>query len=259
MVTYVSLVAKPFDFFFSSLNLQLRDPCDFKRYIVTFSLHPIISFYRICSLRGYTINEEIKFRCGHPEDLFSDENIAGIKDLKIIFHHGPIDAVYTWVNGSDPVWQQKKNLWSKIIKGRSNGSELTRPQTNAANDSAIDIIGNYSEPFLSTNETVETNSTEHININEPEKIDDSMSPNRYRDSNELRYSLRSLVKNAPWIRHIYIVTDNQIPSWLNLETGKLSVISHEEIFENKSHLPVFSSPAIEAHIHRIPVSQLDAF
>jgi UDP-N-acetylglucosamine-lysosomal-enzyme len=86
------------------------------------------------------------------------------------------------------------------------------------------------------------------------EVDDSMSPNRYRDSNELKYSLRSLIRNAPWIRHIYIVTDNQVPSWLNLESGKLTLISHEDIFENKSHLPVFSSPAIEAHIHRIPVS-----
>ena len=31
LVTYVSLIAKPFDFFFTSLNLQLKDPCDFKR------------------------------------------------------------------------------------------------------------------------------------------------------------------------------------------------------------------------------------
>ena len=29
-------------------------------------------------------------------------------------------------------------------------------------------------------------------------------------------------------------------------------VTHEEIFVNKSHLPTFSSPAIEAHIHRIP-------
>ena len=30
------------------------------------------------------------------------------------------------------------------------------------------------------------------------------------------------------------------------------MVSHEDIFPNKSHLPVFSSPAIEAHLHRIP-------
>ena len=39
----------------------------------------------------------------------------------------------------------------------------------------------------------------------------AMSDNRYRDSEELRFSLRSLVKFAPWIRRIFIVTDNQIP------------------------------------------------
>lgn len=83
-------------------------------------------------------------------------------------------------------------------------------------------------------------------------IDDSRSANRYRDSQELRYSLRSLLKYAPWIRKIYLITDNQIPYWLNLEADRLHVVSHEEIFPNKSHLPVFSSPAIETHLHRLP-------
>jgi UDP-N-acetylglucosamine-lysosomal-enzyme len=32
----------------------------------------------------------------------------------------------------------------------------------------------------------------------------------------------------------------------------MSIITHEDIFVNKSHLPVFSSPAIETHLHRIP-------
>ena len=32
----------------------------------------------------------------------------------------------------------------------------------------------------------------------------------------------------------------------------LSIITHEMIFPNKSHLPTFSSPAIETHLHRIP-------
>lgn len=88
--------------------------------------------------------------------------------------------------------------------------------------------------------------------NSTAEMDDTMSSNRYRDSSELRFSIRSLVKNAPWVRHIYIVTDNQIPHWLNLETTQLSIVTHEEIFPNKSHLPVFSSPAIESHLHRIP-------
>ena len=39
---------------------------------------------------------------------------------------------------------------------------------------------------------------------------DAASDNRYRDSNELLFSLRSLEKYAPWIRNVYIVTDNQV-------------------------------------------------
>jgi hypothetical protein len=30
------------------------------------------------------------------------------------------------------------------------------------------------------------------------------------------------------------------------------VVPHSALFPNQTHLPTFSSPAIEAHIHRIP-------
>uniref|UniRef100_H2Z4G7 LNR domain-containing protein n=1 Tax=Ciona savignyi TaxID=51511 RepID=H2Z4G7_CIOSA len=82
--------------------------------------------------------------------------------------------------------------------------------------------------------------------------DDVISRSRFEDNEELRYSLRSVVKYAPWVRHIYIVTNGQIPYWLNMDAPRISVITHDEIFVNKSHLPTFSSPAIEAHLHRIP-------
>ncbi|XP_070534877.1 N-acetylglucosamine-1-phosphotransferase subunits alpha/beta-like isoform X2 [Ptychodera flava] len=81
---------------------------------------------------------------------------------------------------------------------------------------------------------------------------EDISANRFEDNEELRYSLRSVERNAPWVRHIYIVTNGQIPSWLNLDNPRLTVITHEDIFTNKSHLPTFASPAIESHIHKIP-------
>ncbi|MDE5919514.1 MAG: Stealth CR1 domain-containing protein, partial [Duncaniella sp.] len=37
---------------------------------------------------------------------------------------------------------------------------------------------------------------------------------RYADNDELKYSLRSVEMYAPWIRRIFIVTDNQVPEWL---------------------------------------------
>ena len=78
-----------------------------------------------------------------------------------------------------------------------------------------------------------------------------ISANRFNDNNELLYSLRSLEKNAPWIRDVYIVTNGQVPKWLNLNNSRVHLITHEDIFQNKSHLPTFSSPAIESHLHRI--------
>ncbi len=75
---------------------------------------------------------------------------------------------------------------------------------------------------------------------------------RYADYEQLRYSLRSLEKYAPWVRQIFLVTAGQIPYWLNLDHPRVTVVTHEEIFRDLDHLPTFSSPAIEANIHRIP-------
>lgn len=84
------------------------------------------------------------------------------------------------------------------------------------------------------------------------KQDEDVSASRFEDNEELRYSLRSIEKHAPWVRHIFIVTNGQIPSWLNLDNPRVSVVTHQDIFQNQTHLPTFSSPAIETHIHRIP-------
>ena len=79
----------------------------------------------------------------------------------------------------------------------------------------------------------------------------SKMSNRYNEYNQLKYSLRSLEKYAPWVRNVYIVTNGQVPKWLNRNNSKIRLITHEEIFPNMSHLPTFSSPAIESHLHRI--------
>lgn len=77
---------------------------------------------------------------------------------------------------------------------------------------------------------------------------------RFYDNNELKYSLRSLEMYMPWARQIFLVTNGQIPNWLDINSPKLKIVTHEEIFPKKvqnSHLPTFSSPAIETHLHRI--------
>ncbi|XP_058800867.1 N-acetylglucosamine-1-phosphotransferase subunits alpha/beta [Phymastichus coffea] len=126
-----------------------------------------------------------------------NDNILGISFQKELCQHVPIDVVYTWVNGSDPLFVENLN---KYI------------------------------PVTSTNSAA----------------------SRFSDKDELKYSLRSLEMYAPWIRKVYIVTNGQIPSWLDMDNPRVSLVTHEDIFTNLSHLPTFSSPAIESHIHRIP-------
>lgn len=74
---------------------------------------------------------------------------------------------------------------------------------------------------------------------------------RYLSRDELRYSLRSLQLHAPWIRNIFVVTDNQRPDWL-AEHPRVTVVDHRDLFPDPSVLPVFNSHAIETVVHRIP-------
>lgn len=83
------------------------------------------------------------------------------------------------------------------------------------------------------------------------KLPEATGECRFLDNGELRYSLRSVEKFAPWIRRIFIVTDNQIPSWLNTSDPRVSVVDHREIMPHEV-LPVFNSNALELYLHRIP-------
>ncbi|MFK0044778.1 stealth conserved region 3 domain-containing protein [Streptomyces sp. NPDC090741] len=76
--------------------------------------------------------------------------------------------------------------------------------------------------------------------------------NRYRDRGELRYCLRSIAAHAPWIRRVFIVTDDQTPPWLATDHPQVTVVDHRELFADPAGLPVFNSHAIESQLHRVP-------
>lgn len=79
----------------------------------------------------------------------------------------------------------------------------------------------------------------------------AISASRFTSRDELKYSLRSLEYYASWFRHIFIVTDSQVPPWLRLDHPQLTVIDHREIFADPEVLPVFNSHAIESQLHHI--------
>lgn len=81
--------------------------------------------------------------------------------------------------------------------------------------------------------------------------------NRHRDNGELRFALRSIHHNLPWVRTIHVVTNGQVPSWLDLGHPRIRLIREREFFRDLADLPTFSSNAIEANlpwIHRAGVA-----
>ncbi len=152
-------------------------------------------------------------------ELLAHPTIGKIKDSELDQYRGykPIDAVYTWVNGSDPEWQISKEYWYQDYFTQIHGGEYNAKSYTLQKKTSVNV-----------------------------------GANRFRDHDELRYSLRSLEQYAPWIRHVYIVTANQIPSWLVVENPFVTVVPHSAIFATASHLPTFNSAAIEVNLDRIP-------
>jgi len=86
------------------------------------------------------------------------------------------------------------------------------------------------------------------------KVSDTSESNnigRYISNDELKYSLRSAEKHAPWIRKIFIVTDDQKPEWLDITHPKIQVVDHREIMPPEI-LPCFNSTVIEYFLYMIP-------
>lgn len=85
------------------------------------------------------------------------------------------------------------------------------------------------------------------NANNLKKINQN---SRYRDFDIFKYWFRAVEKYSPWVNHIFLITDNQIPEWLNVNNSKLRLINHSDYIDNTS-LPTFNSNAIELGINKI--------
>ena len=147
-----------------------------------------------------------------------------------------VDVVYTWVNGSDPAFRdalaRRKAEW-ELVDAEKRGDGHGNGESGAKSSDENELGAKRRD--------VAANLTAS-----------NLTKNRFDDHDELRYSLRSVWMHAPWIRNVIVVTNGQIPSWLNLTHPKVRVVTHAEIFPNAEHLPTFSSHAIEMHLHSIP-------
>jgi hypothetical protein len=117
----------------------------------------------------------------------------------------PIDAVITWVDGSDPA--------------------------HAARLAAF--LGEDARPTAA-------------------------HPTRFSDAGEIEWCVASILRFAPWIGTIHVVTDRQVPPLVaklrgTRHEGRVRVVDHAEIFAGHEHaLPTFNSRAIITALWRIP-------
>lgn len=73
---------------------------------------------------------------------------------------------------------------------------------------------------------------------------------RFDDHNELFYSLKSVRNYLPWIRNIFVVTNNLLDLPDYLKDCNINVVEHSSIIELE-YLPTFNSHVIEANLHKI--------
>jgi hypothetical protein len=73
---------------------------------------------------------------------------------------------------------------------------------------------------------------------------------RYRQIDELKYALRSVHQNLPWVRNIFIATDSPAPKWL-ADHPRVRIVRSEEFFADPSALPTHNSQAVESQLHHI--------
>ena len=70
---------------------------------------------------------------------------------------------------------------------------------------------------------------------------------RYRDYGIFKYWFRCVEKNAPWVRKIHLVTNGQVPEWLNTKHDKLQLDFHDSFMDPRS-LPTYNTNAIEMQL-----------
>jgi len=148
--------------------------------------------------------------------------------------------------------------WGKLEEPKIDFVYLCQSLHMACQDDRLMHIGvnGSEEAFQKTKTPFELNSV----LNDPEgKWIGTHGINRYRDWDELRYSLRSIEKHAATFRNkIQIIVNSvegteagkQVPTWLNDDENTkevVQVLRQEDFFDMEKHvcLPTFNSLTIE--------------
>lgn len=133
----------------------------------------------------------------------------------------------------------KKYINYKI---RKNVNNQTSDENTFPIDFVVTWVDNQDPKWLSLKHKYET-QTDHTT-----RKDNSEA--RYRNWDVFHYWFRAIEKYAPWVRNVFLITNEQVPKWLNTKHPKLRLISHKEFIPDE-YLPTFNSRVIELNLWRI--------
>jgi hypothetical protein len=154
-----------------------------------------------------------------------------------------IDVVYTWVNGSDAAFcEQLRKYKAEWLRQHgeavSDGSTPpppppppTPPPSPSPSPPPRKKRGSsYNSGYRSSRYGWDEDEDDEFGGKKKktaaEEDEDAVSASRFNDHQELRYSLRSVWLHAPWVRNVYIVTNGQVPTWLDLSHPRVNVVPH---------------------------------
>ncbi|MBN1792899.1 hypothetical protein JW826_04425 [Candidatus Woesearchaeota archaeon] len=69
---------------------------------------------------------------------------------------------------------------------------------------------------------------------------------------ELKFSIRALEMYFKDLNRIFIVTDKQVPEWLDVSNPRVKIVDHKDIVKDRLNLPSYNPLVIESYLHNIP-------
>lgn len=152
--------------------------------------------------------------------------------------------------------QLTRNGWNCSSASQKDQQQHPEEVEEVEDSQTIDVVYTWvngsEERFLNT-------LRRYANELSPHPHPPHLDVTRYDDKNELLFSLRSLqIHFWPWIRRVHIISNGQLPHWLDLDNDRIRFHTHSELVardpvaEEQMLLPTFSSAAIETLIYLIP-------
>lgn len=91
-----------------------------------------------------------------------------------------------------------------------------------------------------------------FSVTDERNTEQSVGNQRFVQHDELKFCLRSIKHFAPWYRHIHIITDAQIPAFLDadkMSLDRIKIIDHRRLFHKvPEYLPTFNSRALTTQL-----------